>query len=462
MARPARMAAALIAAILMQVAGPACAAAEDQSGGKGKLQASGLKGTLACFSTNSATVPQVCGHFTVYWKLWTLVGEPIGDYTLNWQVASVYLKQPGSNKGAKLEVTDLPKPLAAAAQNVELYLSGMAAVNPRLGKHHAWQPGLWLGFDTGVGVKPGTATSFNMPGGYDWNKFIQIKQGAKRCEDVGSDYLAPERARHVMQDGLDLTGLMICKSSQASVDGLEAALARLCEAATANASHAYCPPKDAPPKPAAGQPALSDVLDQAADAPKTKAKLAQLQAEFQREAQRSCQNQMASVRACVVKTGCEKEVDKLKGQCASMPRRPQSFDECMAYDPSVLTLTRECRDCRKPTEAELEEAARARRQARRDSCAKYDNDSPKAWDRQWADINQRCANLKNSSEQADQCLAAKAGQCNPKGISLDSCVAARLASGDAPTEATAHKAVQVERATRALPGSSAPRPNFLE
>ena len=43
--------------------------------------------TNRCFKPKSKYVQQVCTDYEIRYKLWSLMGEPVGNYVLNWKLS---------------------------------------------------------------------------------------------------------------------------------------------------------------------------------------------------------------------------------------------------------------------------------------------------------------------------------------------------------------------------------------
>ncbi len=197
-----------------------------------------------CFKSRSTAVPEVCGQIQVNWKLWTLMGEPIGDYVLGWKPTKVRVADAEGSGSKTYQVESLPAALGKAAQLMELYVEAVAfVVNPPTRRNGS---PIALAFNTGVATKPGE-TSMNVPEGYNWEKFLHGAMSNKGiglgqagwCVVEGRQQIDAKDAKAVMRAGVKLDGLVVCSSSTVDVSPIENAIAKLCKSNTGAAPH-YC------------------------------------------------------------------------------------------------------------------------------------------------------------------------------------------------------------------------------
>ncbi|PWF49178.1 hypothetical protein [Massilia glaciei] len=225
--------------VAAQAADPVNAASP---GGKGSLRPMGLQET--CFKSGSRAVPVVCGRVQVNWKLWTLMGEPIGDYVLGWSPTKVRVADAEGGGSQSYTVENLPKAVGKAVQRMELYVEAVAFVEKAPTSRN--DTAVVLAFNTGVAAKPGE-TSMNVPEGYNWEKFLHGGMSNKGiglglagwCVAEGRQQLNAKDAKAVMRAGVKLDGLQVCPSSTVDVAPVENALAKLCESNTGATPH-YC------------------------------------------------------------------------------------------------------------------------------------------------------------------------------------------------------------------------------
>jgi len=244
------------------------AAAAPTPGGSGKLTLSSTG--LSCFKSGSTLVPLVCGVPVVHYKLSTLMGDALGSYGATWQLFSFHIAN-GDGKGSSNYLGQLPKAIWDARQSVELSIYAAALVR------HS-EPPAALQFNTGLGVKPGGELSFNVPDGYNWDKFLvarELNAGPNWACAEKSAWAKPEHAKQLMRVGFELHSLALCSRTSVNVEGLERAITSWCEA-NPKSNARYCPKEkeEAPqersevdpfaslakpgPKPVAGKPGSTD------------------------------------------------------------------------------------------------------------------------------------------------------------------------------------------------------------
>lgn len=220
-------------AMLLLSASSLCAAAP---GGEGVLRAVGEQ----CFKTRSHAVPEICGTLEIRWKLWAMMGEPVGNYGLVWSLTSLRLRQ-GDGTGSKAyRLQDLPRALAKAAEGSELMVEGLAYVqNSSVGL-------LAVAFDTGAPARPNGKASFNVPGSPDWGAFLiqgsSSGAGLKGwCDAKTRSHAAASQAKAIMKAGIQLGQLQLCPTTSASAGNLDAAIQKHCR----RGKDTFCPAKAA-------------------------------------------------------------------------------------------------------------------------------------------------------------------------------------------------------------------------
>lgn len=373
-------------------------------GGQGKFEGMG------CFKTDTQRVPQVCGSYQIRWKLWSLMGEPIGDYNLSWKITSMQVLG-SEGRSASLYPVGLPKPVADAISRTELGIEAVAFAD----SPDQRSPGVAaLRFDTGASVRPGHETSVSVPSGYDWGKFLMNESNASGNWCASSSFMSAEAAKRLFVGGIRLTRLELCPRSTALVS-IESALDRYCESLAANARPAYCEKVEgADKKPAAA----------AADAAALKARLAQMTEKYREEAAKSCEVAMRPIAACIANAGCGKGPAVTEQQCSSVPSLKQSYSDCMNEWSGCINCTRE-----------------GHRRILEERCAGSPSDGEvAAWRQQWKPLADLCRQRGSVDPKTAACLAAAAPRCNPSGITTESCMQAKMKS--APTEADARGEMQ--------------------
>lgn len=230
-----RLAMWLLAATLTLLSSAVFAATTPGApGGSGKLTLGGVGRT--CFQTPSKQIPLVCGQPVVHYKLTTLMGDALGHYGLTWQIDSIHI---AAAKGHQIKegtahrypASGVPPAVWEGAQKIELSFYGAALVA-------GTSPAVALQFNTGVSVRPGGELSFNVPDGYNWDKFlIYPRPGAGlqwACSEQSPKYVEPADAKNLMRNGLELKGLQVCPRTSVDVSPVERAIETFC---AANAKH---------------------------------------------------------------------------------------------------------------------------------------------------------------------------------------------------------------------------------
>jgi hypothetical protein len=193
-----------------------------------------------CFPIKSGSIDRICGAWTIRWKLWSLMGEPVGNYLASWNVRSVRIS--GKNgRSNTLDVATLPAPLKRAADKIELYLDAVSLAATPDGASTVWHA-----FNTGVAVQSGGESSYNVPGSPDWGKLFFSRLSLKPCDLATRDYLPADAAKQIWKKGayLSLYGstfvLELCPQSGVSnLEPLTTAIADLCER-TKGAGYGFC------------------------------------------------------------------------------------------------------------------------------------------------------------------------------------------------------------------------------
>ena len=183
-----------------------------------------------CFKTGQKTVTEVCGPYEIRWKLWTLVGEPVGSFVVKWDAKEVRIVDPAPRKGATLYAIGgrvISGELAEAAKKSELYIEANASVT---GGAVQLTP-VDLAFDTGVAVRSGKGASMNVPGSWNWDKFL-LKAGVlgtSPCNKKAPQYISEQDAKAIMKDGnVQLLNIKLCPGTQVNASALESAIDALC------------------------------------------------------------------------------------------------------------------------------------------------------------------------------------------------------------------------------------------
>jgi hypothetical protein len=429
----------LLAGLLLIIA-PALCAAKDP-GGEGFIKSQVFINN--CFKTSSGTVTEVCADYRINWKMWSLMGEPVGDYNLGWQLNSITLMDPKRQQVVSFTADTIPAELKKDVGRIELYVDGVATVraaNGAYGYHH---------FDTGTAVKAGGRSSVNSPGSPNWNKLFST--GGDACDDKQAAFMDAKKAKEAFISGIQLSDLKICpRSSVTELSALESAIAKLCKQSGADKQHRFCPeavpkkdekkakPPEAgsasnvldDPKPSGKQgKSVADLLDEGAERQQVSKQLTIEREKFRKEAAQACSNKLREINACYTKANCKiptstEEGDYYKKACGNEPDKTVCTDRKEVFDNT------NCPWANGPEHM-------------KDIC--------KTWGRKWECLRNEpnpkypvweacAAEAKRSLAKSNSCVKA----CNPNGFSSESaCVEQRMASA-APTESDARAILKKE------------------
>lgn len=209
--------------------------ADSKPGGQGFMENEFLLNTSEgkCFDIKNSPVAAVCAKYRINWKLWSLMGEPVGDYNLEWQIYKIILKGATGNPITYYGVEQLPRPLQAAANATELYIEGVADISGGLSGPFGYHA-----FNTGVPVRAGVGTSMNVPGSPSWGTLFLNRP---ECNDKEYPYMNAQDAKLAFKKGIKLQLLNICPKSSMSVSSLVSAIKELCKSPGADKTHRFCP-----------------------------------------------------------------------------------------------------------------------------------------------------------------------------------------------------------------------------
>lgn len=434
-------------------------------GGIGKLSLNGIGNT--CFKTNSKRVPLVCGNPQVHFKITTLMGDPLGNYGVKWSVFSFHIANANGGGSQNYLVGSVPGKLWDAAKGVELSFYGAAIVKGS-------SPTVALQFNTGIGVKPGGELSFNVPDGYNWDKFLIYPRGGSglqgACPEDSLKYVAPADAKRLMRSGIALEDLQVCPRSSVDTDKLDRAIDAFCEANPKNPAR-FCPKeqkekgevkkKGEPPAPFAAltnKPSAkanarqspgskeveesvgSNALDELADRDFVRKILAQQREDFRNKADQACSTAMQKIDACISSESCPGSDPAL---CSSIPPKPWSYSSC-------VNSWSGCINC-------SDEMA-----ARREKCVGLSDQDADMWESMWGAQARRCSDQKKQGTAESACHVAAKRRCNPSSASMDSCMSKLMSGPDAPTFETARMTLSRDRAKESQEKQGAVRRNFLD
>lgn len=234
--------------------------ADSKPGGQGFME-----NDYACFDVNKGSIASVCAKYRINWKLWSLMGEPVGDYNLVWTLIKINLRDPiTGEKVTYSNVESLPKQLQNSARALELYIDGVASINnpkeyleyrvsgPSIYGYHA--------FNTGVAVRADIGSSINVPGSPSWGTLF-IK--GPECNDKKQSYMDANDAKAAFKQGVVLQSLTICpKSSVSGIGSLESDIKELCKGLGADKTYRFCPEQKINKEKAVEMNAIEDAFDQ--------------------------------------------------------------------------------------------------------------------------------------------------------------------------------------------------------
>jgi hypothetical protein len=294
--------------------------ADKEDGGKGTIESTVVN---QCFTPESSIVKQVCTQYKIYWKLWSLMGEPVGNYHLSWTLQSITLADPQGKSNRTYTTHSLPGGLAKSVDAIELYLDGYSQADGfcPVGK----TCGVVHRFNTGVAVRAGVRSSYNVPGSPNWDKLFVDSRGA--CEDKTSIYQDAAEARKSFVKGIKLSDFTPCPgSSVTGVASLESAVRKLCEAPIADEKYPFCPKQKPEKEKVTKGNAIDDAFSQmeAQTGRKPVAKTGNVGDEFAKmEAERAEQER---IRLAALKAKQEKEAREL----AQRLRHDEAVKYCTA------------------------------------------------------------------------------------------------------------------------------------
>lgn len=193
--------------------------------------------TNRCFKPKSKYVQQVCTDYEIRYKLWSLMGEPVGNYVLNWKLSPMSAI---TIKGVPYNSSNIPEPLQKAVDGLELYIDGSAQVNS-FGASWSKTTAHYHRFNTGVAVKANKDSSYNTPGSPNWNKaFIE----SKPCSKNEVKYASVVDAKYAFINGFTLDRLETCSATEVyGVTYIDDAIEQLCRSEESK-KYQFCPKKE--------------------------------------------------------------------------------------------------------------------------------------------------------------------------------------------------------------------------
>ena len=191
--------------------------------------------TNSCFKPKSKYVQQICTDYEIRYKLWSLMGEPVGNYVLSWKLSPFSAI---TIKGIPYNSFDIPEPLQKSVASLELYIDGSANVtipkkyNTTVNFHR---------FNTGVAVKANKGPSYNTPGSPNWNKtFVE----SRACSKTDVKYATVADAKDAFINGFTLSRLEVCSGTEIyGVTYIDDAIEQLCRSEESD-KYKFCPKKE--------------------------------------------------------------------------------------------------------------------------------------------------------------------------------------------------------------------------
>lgn len=412
---------------------------EKQSGGQGHIDSSI---TNACFKPNSETVQEVCARYRINWKMWSLMGEPVGDYNLAWDLTSIQLMDPKRKLISNYSLDQLPDELKKAASKIELYIDGFAnaQASANIGAIHR--------FNTGTAVRASVGSSINVPGSPNWNRLF-IKPGGSPCSTEQSDesrYFDSKKAKEIFTEGIKLNDLHICQSSSVSeLTSLESAISTLCEKPGADKKYQFCPKQKAKEEETKKPPQeytsnIWDELDDKGAEPEIRKRLKELRDAYRSKATHLCDAELKKINTCYTTSNCQPKSENETQVC---------YEKTCGVKPSEKTCVTECWTPPRDTSKDREGVGYLVFPECGSTCKSNPEYEP------WQSCTQNASKCR-----VDQSCIDK---CNPHNYSnVDQCVEKSMQNG--PTTEDAKKLVREgwkKKASQPKPSPSQPT-NFLD
>lgn len=214
---------------------------KKENGGHGELTSNIGN---ACFKTESKSVSEVCANYRIRWKMWSLMGEPVGNYSLDWKLKSITLTgeskdYSSANPSWNFTPATLPAELKESVDAIELYLDGAAMVNSP-GINWNKTTARYHRFNTGVAVRANKGASHNVPGSPNWDKLFINENSCSSTK-----YASVADAKKVFINGFKLSNLQVCsKSAVYNLSALESKIYELCSTEEGQKKYKFCPKKD--------------------------------------------------------------------------------------------------------------------------------------------------------------------------------------------------------------------------
>ncbi len=459
--------------------------AEINPGGKGKIE-SGWSNS--CFRPKSDTVLEVCSKYIINWKMWSLMGEPVGDYNLTWQLVGITLKDPQGRGDSNVvfQTAQLPNELRKAAKAIELYVDGYTSVNASGMSHR---------FNTGVPVRAGAGSSYNTPASPNWDRLFV--SGGNVCDDKTKIYYQDvKEAKNMFSHGIQLNSpnFTLCPTSGVSeLSAIEGAISKLCEKPNSDLNYRFCSkrkeklerrnaaetdkvvsgdkginnkphassisseanPLDGAVNGSEKGAEVGSLLDESAERPQIEKRLAQERAIYRHKSEPACNAAMKNINACYAKSGCLRAAERpAVDQCNAIPAYPAS-----GYSAPVIVLTQrpspgevcyyedaECRAVRAENKR-IEERKKA-------EAAEIRGRKQAEWTSRYGTLSEECKLRAQERDVFDSCQRQHNATCNPKKFnSVSDCLDDKVRS-QGPTLKDAQELMHKEWGKRSKTGSS--------
>ncbi len=248
--------------------------------------------TNRCFKPKSKYVQQICTDYEIRYKLWSLMGEPVGNYVLNWKLSPMSAI---TIKGVPYNSFDIPEPLKKSIDGLELYIDGSA--NVTIPKKYSTTVNFHR-FNTGVAVKANKGSSYNTPGSPNWNKtFIE----SKACSKTDVKYATVADAKDAFINGFTLSSLEICSGTEVyGVTYIDDAIEHLCRSDEGE-KYKFCPKKEKKQQERAEDKKQSNPIDDAFskldNKPKGNSQIGDIDSQFEKAEVIRKENEKARIKA---------------------------------------------------------------------------------------------------------------------------------------------------------------------
>lgn len=401
--------------------------AESKPGGQGFIGGNEGIGSenVKCFEISKGTVSSVCAKYRINWKLWSLMGEPVGDYNLVWTLSSIDLRDPiRGEKVTYYNVENMPKQLQNSTRALELYIDGVASINnPTEYLQYRVSGSSTYGyhaFNTGVAVRASAGSSMNVPGSPSWDTLF-IKE--PECNDKKQSYMDASDARSAFKQGVALQSLTICpKSSVSGIGSLESDIKELCRNPGADKTYRFCPEQKINKEKAVEMNAIDDAFatleEKASETPVLKAgsiddAFAQMEAS---------QIEKERLRVAAIKEKQDKEAKEIEDKI----RREEAVQYCtVAMKSEQSCLQDACnREPSKMTCTDNREDPRPIREPQ-----PYDDNKSNTWHIVFPTYTCYATGINPDYSVWQSCAKNMASQCSRDGkqpTSMDDCIAQRV------------------------------------